>query len=50
MEKTKVWNIVFASAFTGKTGPQQSQLPEATEKGQDREGLPLVEEDQVRNT
>lgn len=50
MEKTEVWNIFFASAFTGKTGPQQSQLPEAMEKGQDREGIPLVEEDQVRNT
>ncbi|PKU43698.1 rna-directed dna polymerase from mobile element jockey-like [Limosa lapponica baueri] len=40
-------NAYFASVFTAKAGPQESQTPEAREKVWKKEDFPLTEEDQV---
>ncbi|GAB0186669.1 hypothetical protein GRJ2_001132200 [Grus japonensis] len=47
MEKAEVLNAAFASVFTSKTGLQEPQGPEMKGKGCNKEGLSLVEEDQV---
>jgi len=41
-----VFSVFFISVLTGKTGLQESQVPNG--KLQKKEDLPLVEEDQVR--
>ncbi|GAB0209468.1 mitochondrial enolase superfamily member 1 [Grus japonensis] len=47
-EKEKLLNAAFASVFTAKAGPQESQALEVGEKVLRKEDLPLVEEDRVR--
>jgi len=46
-EKMELLNALFASVFTGKAGPQESQSLEVREKACRKEDLPLVEEDRV---
>ena len=48
MEKADVLNAFFASAFTSKTGLQESQVPATRGKGWIKDDVPLVEEDQVK--
>jgi len=48
LEKAELLNVSFASVFTSKTGPQESQVLETTGKGWTKQDAPLVEEDQVR--
>jgi len=40
--KPKVPNAFFASVFTAKTGPQESQSLKVREKARRKEDLPLV--------
>ncbi|GAB0208992.1 mitochondrial enolase superfamily member 1 [Grus japonensis] len=47
-EKAELLNAFFASVFTAKASPQETQTLEVGEKVQRKEDLPLVEEDQVR--
>ncbi|GAB0179825.1 mitochondrial enolase superfamily member 1 [Grus japonensis] len=47
-EKAEFLNAFFASVFTVKASPQESQTLEAGEKVWRKEDLPLVEEDWVR--
>ncbi|GAB0182598.1 mitochondrial enolase superfamily member 1 [Grus japonensis] len=47
-EKAEILNAFFASVFTAKAGPQESQTPGAKKKVWRKEDLPLVEEDRVR--
>ncbi|GAB0189207.1 mitochondrial enolase superfamily member 1 [Grus japonensis] len=47
-EKAELLNAAFASVFTAKVSPQETQTLEAGEKVLRKEDLPLVEEDQVR--
>ena len=50
--ETHCWNIFnafFASAFSAKTGPQESQAPEVREEAYKEDDFPLVEEDCVRD-
>lgn len=47
-EKAEVLSAFLPSVFTGKTGLQQSQVPETRENVWSKEDLPLVEEDQFR--
>ncbi|GAB0204010.1 mitochondrial enolase superfamily member 1 [Grus japonensis] len=47
-EKAELVNATFASVFTAKASPQETQTLEVGEKVQRKEDLPLVEEDQVR--
>lgn len=42
-----VFNVVFASVFISKTGIQKSQIAKTRGKGWIKEGLALVEQDQV---
>ncbi|GAB0183643.1 mitochondrial enolase superfamily member 1 [Grus japonensis] len=48
-EKAELPNAAFASVFTAKAGPQESQTLEVREKVWRKEDFPLVEEDQVRD-
>ncbi|GAB0202606.1 mitochondrial enolase superfamily member 1 [Grus japonensis] len=47
-EKGKLLNAAFASVFTAKVGPQETQTLEVGKKVWRKEDLLLVEEDQVR--
>ena len=47
-EKTELLSAAFASVFTAKAGPQDSQTLEVREKVWRKEDLPSVEEDRVR--
>ncbi|GAB0182914.1 mitochondrial enolase superfamily member 1 [Grus japonensis] len=47
-EKAELLNAFFASVFTAKVSPQESQTLEVGEKVWRKEDLPLVEEDWVR--
>ncbi|GAB0179468.1 mitochondrial enolase superfamily member 1 [Grus japonensis] len=47
-EKAELLNAFFASVFTAKAGPQESQTLEVGEEVWRKEDLPLVEEDRVR--
>ncbi|GAB0206849.1 mitochondrial enolase superfamily member 1 [Grus japonensis] len=48
-EKAELLNAFFASVFTAKASPQESQTLEVGEKVWRKDDLPLVEEDRVRN-
>ncbi|GAB0183985.1 mitochondrial enolase superfamily member 1 [Grus japonensis] len=48
IEKVELLNAFFASVFTAKAGPQETQTLEVGEKVLQKEDLPLVKEDQVR--
>ncbi|GAB0189052.1 mitochondrial enolase superfamily member 1 [Grus japonensis] len=47
-EKVELLYVAFASVFSAKADPQESQTLEAGEKVWRKEDLPLVEEDRVR--
>ncbi|GAB0206875.1 mitochondrial enolase superfamily member 1 [Grus japonensis] len=47
-EKMELLNAFFASVFTAKVGPQETQTLEVGEKVWRKEDFPLVEEDRVR--
>ncbi|GAB0178706.1 mitochondrial enolase superfamily member 1 [Grus japonensis] len=47
-EKVELLNVFFALVFTAKAGPQETQTLELEEKVLQKEDLPLVEEDRVR--
>ncbi|GAB0199938.1 mitochondrial enolase superfamily member 1 [Grus japonensis] len=47
-EKAELMNDAFASVFTAKAGPQETQTLEVGEKVWRKEDLPLVKEDRVR--
>lgn len=47
-EKAEVLGAFLPSVFTGKTGLQQSQIPETRENVWSKDDLPLVREDQFR--
>jgi len=48
-EKTELLNAFFASVFSTKTSPQESQALEVREEACRKDDLPLVEEDCVRD-
>ena len=48
-EVAELLNAFFASVFTAKGGPQESQAPEVREEACRRDDLPSVEEDCVRD-
>jgi len=48
-EKAETLNAFFASVFSAKAGPQESQAPEVKKKAYRKGDLPLVEEDCVRD-
>ena len=48
-EKAEFLNAFFASVFTAKAVPQASQSLEVREEAWQKEDLPLVEEDCVRD-
>ncbi|GAB0208273.1 mitochondrial enolase superfamily member 1 [Grus japonensis] len=47
-EKAELLNAAFASVFTAKAGPQETQTLEVGERVWRKEDLPLVKEDWVR--
>jgi len=47
-KKTELLNAFFASIFTAKAGPQESESLGVREETWSKENLPLVEEDRVR--
>ncbi|RMC10386.1 hypothetical protein DUI87_13190 [Hirundo rustica rustica] len=50
VEKDEVSSVVFALVFTGKTGLQQYQVPEASGKSLERERITLREEGPDKGT
>jgi len=48
-EKAELLNAAFASVFSAKADPQESQAPEVREKAHREDDFPLVEEDCVRD-
>jgi len=48
-ETDELLNVFFASVFSAKTGPQESQTPEVREEAYREDDFPLVEEDCVRD-
>jgi len=48
-EKAELLNAFFASVFSAKAGPQESQAPEVREETHREDDLPLVEEHCVRD-
>jgi len=48
-EKAELLNAAFASVFSAKAGPQESQAPEVREQACRKDDLPLVEEDCMRD-
>lgn len=48
MKETEVLKAIFTSVFTSKTHLQKSEGPETKGKVLSKEGLSLLEEDQVR--
>ena len=49
MEDAELLNAAFASIFSAKAGPQESQAPEVGEAAHREDDFPLLEEDCVRD-